>query len=307
MNTLITGGMGFIGINLIRGLLSTQNRKIYVIDRKPETITSNRVMLVHEDLTKYTPDSNIENLSAVVLLASISGRNLDDKDNVFEFNVASNVQLIQKVLDKGHEGFKVIIPSSQLVYEGSKRSEETLDYSPESIYAMSKLELEKQLMELSEETKRFSVTSFRITNPFGSHVPVKQNYNYTNQMLYDLFCDKEISLYKHGEILKNYLPIQNLVRVFIQTIDDNLFRSEIVNLGHYEDVLIKDFFEMAREVFNRGKVNLIESGNDTYEHIDTAKLYSTVEKKSLLSLKGALVEFKEFFEKKKDPKIENFI
>jgi len=173
-NFLITGGFGFIGLNLINSVLKDNLGKVHVIDSDQYPYPKEEVQLLANSIEDLSWISKDIDLDGVVLLAGISGKNIKDIEKIHKLNVDVNVEIVEELIKYNKRTFHVVIPSSQLVYGNSSDTRETLDLSPEDPYAQSKLELEKELLALSSKYEKLSVTSFRISNPFGPHIPVPQ-------------------------------------------------------------------------------------------------------------------------------------
>ena len=304
---LITGGFGFIGLNILGKILTSSDDEVLIIDRNVADLSNARVNIVANTITDTNWINKKHDIESVVLLAGISGKNVEDEKMMLELNVRANVELTKRLLKNSDKNLHVIIPSSQLVYENTVVTDETINISPDNIYARSKLELEKQLLSLSTADKRLTVTSFRISNPFGPHIPIPQNYNYANQMLLKLWNDEIIQLFHYGKVIKNYIPIQNVVKVILETINRSLFKNEIVNLGYHEEVEMKKFYTEARRIMGKGSIELIEGGDVDNIRLNTEKLYSVFDKNSLITQSEALLLFKEFFDKHTNISIKEFI
>jgi len=126
-------------------------------------------------------------------------------------------------------------------------------------------------------------------------------------MLIKLWQGAKIELFQRGEVLKNYIPIQNVAKVFMGTLDNSLFKNEIVNLGQYEDVEMKKFYSIAGDIFESGKVKLVDGGNADNIRLNTKKLYSAIDKSSLLSIEEGLRRFKDFFDTHANIEIKDLI
>lgn len=291
---LITGAFGFIGLNLLNQLLLDGVEKIYVIDSYlPTELDESRIVVLSKDLADFSKVGDLVDIDAVVLLAGISGKQADE-DSFIEVNVNMNMALINKVVENNPDAH-IIIPSSQLVYEDASSTVETLDLKPKSVYARSKLELERMLL---NGKSGLLATSFRMSNPFGPHIPHPQNYNYANQMLFKLFSGEMIELYNLGRLEKNYVPIQNVCKIISETISKRLFLNQIVNLGHFESIKMVEFFELARKVFGKGELKMVEKSVESQPvKIDVSTLYETVLKESMISLEESLIRFKDFHTK----------
>jgi len=299
MKVLIKGALGFIGLNLISELKTIPETRIVLQDLSSVEVTNPNIQFISE-VSELT-----EPVDALVMLAGISGKM--STQEIIEKNVSLLDQTVSDV-SKISSNFKIVFPSTQLVYEGRENGSETDDsLDPLNGYARSKLECEKLLQNLSRENGQISYTIMRITNPFGPHVPRPQNYNYANQMLYNLYKGEKIELFNKGETLKNYIPIRNLSTIMSEAVESDVFKNQIINVGSSSQVKMKDFFESARRIFENGEVILSETNyEETVESINTEKLYSLLEDKKLQTNEEGIIEFKNFFDRNSNPDFLSF-
>ncbi len=296
----ITGGFGFLGLNLISYIQSQQpDIRFTVLNPTNEVLDLSKlnVELINKSILDFTEkDADMNDVDAIILFAGLSGRDIQADKNIAEININANRNIL-KIAEKQGSTAHVIFPSSHLVYD-----------FPNNPYAQSKIKFESFLEKHIGNNNNLSFTSFRITNPYGPHLVKAQGYNYANQMLYDLLQGKEINLYYSGELIKNYLPVQNLSKIIYDTIHEKLFRNETIDLGHFEDISMIDFYSKAKEVFGKGEINKDSQDLPKPEkHISTEKLYSQISKEGLMNHEEALMKFKQFYEKFSNPKIEDFL
>lgn len=299
----ITGGLGFIGLNIVKHLLNSEEvENITLLDRAGSESTNPKLSFIQGGIEDFDT-SKLENFSAAVLLAGISDKNISQEEAT-RINVNSNKKIIEALAKNSH--VKIIFPSSQLVYGDIEepKTENVVNLNPSDEYAKSKLACEEVIKTVSN----ISYSILRISNPFGPHIPQPQNYNYANQLLLDLLNDKTIELFAQGEPVKNYIPVQNLSSIIEKIIIENLFENEVLNVGHWESYSMKDFYEKAADVFKSGKITLTDKSAVSEKNIiNTDKLYSKLPPRSLLTLEDSLIEFKNFFESVESPNQESFL
>ena len=296
---VITGGSGFLGLNLVGLLLKTyKNVNIVIIDRSKNSVFKDHpnISVINKSILDLTTDDlNLQNVDGIFLLAGLSGTDVSPKD--LDINVQANENIIN--IAKSQNSYaRIIFPSSQLVYQKSStnKTETSTDFTSNNEYVASKLSCEQMIINSIHNDSKLSYTIFRISNPYGPHIPKKQTYNYANQLLMRLINNEKITLIQKGEIMKNFIPVQNVVKIFHKITLDKLFENEVINLGHFENIIMNDFYQSAVEIFNSGKVSFVnEKLVDTSIPFNTDKLYSQINKKELLSTKEALKSTFEFF------------
>src|SRR5271169_4979877 len=102
MRVLVTGGAGFIGVNLVRHLSACGAYEVVVLDNlsvgQQRPIFPREVQFIRGDFTdKATLTKCLQGVDAVVHLAALSGvtDSVDDPRPSFEVNVAGSFQLLE--------------------------------------------------------------------------------------------------------------------------------------------------------------------------------------------------------------------
>lgn len=185
MKYLITGGAGFIGINLVEKLSKNKNNDIYIIDNLSKKTNKNdflhilkkkNVKLIQKDLNKISSFLKNYNFDYIYHFAAILGvhRVIDKPYDTLKENISTTISLIN-FAKKQKKLKKICFTSTSEVYAYTLKKklakyptpEETdflisKNYNPRSSYLLSKV-VGEYLMNYSE----LNYIIFRPHNIFG--------------------------------------------------------------------------------------------------------------------------------------------
>jgi nucleoside-diphosphate-sugar epimerase len=182
MKILITGGTGFIGLNLIEALLTRGDDVVSVaLDDVPGDALATFAQL-HGSLRSFKGDvrdtaflkevMKAEKVSAMFPLAAVTageGREAEFPEQVFEVNVVALIAQLRAARDAKVQ--RVIVPASGAVYGASYFDravvdEETTPCRPEDLYGISKFAAEKVALRLGQ-LWNLNLNVARIGGTFG--------------------------------------------------------------------------------------------------------------------------------------------
>jgi UDP-glucose 4-epimerase len=190
---LVTGGLGYIGSHTVVELLSEDYLKsvdisetydIVIIDNlsnssekvleKIEFITKKKIRFYNIDILDDQALDKLfsnENFYAVIHFAGKKSVSESQKDplNYYKNNVNGSLNLIE--MCNKYEVNNFIFSSSSCVYgnRDDSATEEEIILQPINTYGMTKLFVEKILLDLSKSNKKFKSVILRYCNPVASH------------------------------------------------------------------------------------------------------------------------------------------
>ncbi|MBK9637419.1 MAG: NAD(P)-dependent oxidoreductase [Bacteroidetes bacterium] len=167
MRYLITGASGFIGRNLVKQLLSTNDDfELLLVQRDLPVFNDKRVTVklldLNSDIISNLKDENFD--SIIHLAQSPHFRDFPDKaSDIFNVNTRSVVELANLGISKGIKGF--LFASTGSVYDlNGDILTESSPINASNFYAATKIASETLLVPYSSY---FSVDILRIFNPYG--------------------------------------------------------------------------------------------------------------------------------------------
>lgn len=275
---LVTGGLGFIGRNLVARLLDVGST-VTIVDRDHvdaralEDIgdsSNGNLKFVMADIGDVKAAKHyVDNQDVVFHLAGHSGPvgSLGEPFIDLQVNCRATLILLESIRERSPNA-RVVFPSSRLVYgiPAYLPVDEEHPTRPITLYGVHKLAVEGYLRIYRREYEMATVT-LRISNPFGPHVPAPHHkYNILNWFIDCALRGKELTVYGDGKQTRDYLYVGDLVDALILAATSPAAVGDIFNIG--ADPI--PFVDMANLV-----VNVVGTG--TVTHIPWPEEYARVE------------------------------
>ena len=220
LKLLITGGLGFIGSNLVDSL-TKKNHKIKILTKtfsKKDNIKNsrNKVEIEKIDLTnfkrlgyiieKFKPDIIIH-LAGNTSHSKSFEKPLDD----IESNSKTTLFMLEKIRELGLS-CKFVLGSTFIVIGKPTKLPvtESTPCNPTTIYGTNKLASE-HFCKIYHDVYGLDTVIFRITNSYGPREQVISTKNAVNFLIYEAFNRKEISIYNKGKFFRDFIYIDDVV------------------------------------------------------------------------------------------------
>ncbi len=277
---LITGGAGFIGLNIIKRLLIL-GAEITTVDNIMSPEISNLFATSLSQVNLVVADIRDENKIERVVQGKDIIFNLAGKSGAADSNRAPLDDL--DINCKGHltilEACRhynprttVLFPSSRLVY--GKPSylpvDENHPLAPDSIYAVHKLSAERYHL-LYGALYGMKTTVLRISNPYGPmQFGSDRTYGIANQFIHSAVKNETITIFGDGNQHRDYLFIDDLVQAFLIAGMKQESRGKIYNIGNKDSVSLANLAQLAIDIVGSGRIakvpwpaeyRTIETGN----------------------------------------------
>lgn len=220
-NILITGGLGFIGTNLIQRLLKTTNCNITIFDKLnsltkinnllPYQKTNNRVKVIGGDiLNQKAVEKSVKNSNSIVHLAA--NTNTFDPSSQIIPAIITNVLGTTIVLEAAlkYRVDKIIILSSSGVYGNKIRGipmDENHPLAPINPYGASKLAADRIAYSFFLSNKLPVI----ILRPFNVYGPYQWPSKMIPLFITRLLKNLPISLNHEGKQERDWLYVEDLV------------------------------------------------------------------------------------------------
>jgi UDP-glucose 4-epimerase len=177
---------------------------------------------------------------AVIHLAALTSvsESFNKRDEYFDINVNCTNDLFFHCNENGIK--KVIFASSAACYGNSEKDIKIIgeEFSPESPYAITKLEGEKLALKYTTETTNF--ICLRFFNVYGPHQSVDSSYaavipNFINQIHNNL----PITIYGNGSQTRDFIHVSDIIKSIIKIMNTPDKVPYLLNLGTGNGVSIK--------------------------------------------------------------------
>jgi len=236
--TLVTGGAGFIGSNLVRALLE-RGDTVRVLDNFS---TGNRanlegldVEIVEGELRSYERVHNAVRGSEIVFHLGALGsvpRSVQDPLTSSAVNVEGTLNVLLAARDEGVR--RVVFSSSASVYGSSAQlpAREELPPDPISPYGVAKLAAERYCVSFSRVYESFETVVLRYFNVFGPRQsPFSQYAAGVPLFISAVAAGEPITIYGDGEQSRDFTFVANVVDATLRAADAAGANGEIFNVA----------------------------------------------------------------------------
>jgi UDP-glucose 4-epimerase len=260
MNVLVTGGLGFVGVNLIDALARAGGFRVTVIDNEVGGKRAHAAGLAADvvigDLRdEALVDRLVAKCDAVVHLAADT-RVLDsisDPLQNFDVNVSGSLNLLEAMRRHGKKRIAFASTGGAIIGEAEPPLHENLVARPISPYGASKLAVEGYLSAY-QGSYGFQPVSFRFSNVYGPRSFHKGSVVAAFFKAY--LAGKRITVYGDGEQTRDFIYVGDLTGVIIDSLESQT--SGVFQLGSGRETSVNALLKaMSKAV-----------GDDLFKRVD---------------------------------------
>lgn len=253
MKILITGGAGFIGLNLVRHLAETSPHQLRVLDNlsagQAHARLPDAVDFVHGDFTEAaTLDACLRGVDVVVHLAAQTGviDSVLDPQKSFDVNVAGSFALFEQARRSGVRKIIVASTGGALLGEVQPPIDESMPPSPMSPYGASKMAVEAYCSAYAG-SYGLACAALRFSNIYGPHSAHKKTV--VAAFIKQLLRNEPLIVYGDGTQQRDYLFVGDLVRGIGRAIDQNV--TGTYQLGSGLPTSLRQIFPVLKKIVGR--------------------------------------------------------
>ena len=294
-NIIVTGGLGFIGSNLIDLLIS---KKYSVINLDKVSYSSNFYNLKeHKNNTKYKfikCDLNSKKILNILLkykpicifnLAAEThvDRSIDGPKNFINSNVLGTFNLLEafKTFSSKHNSKLVHISTDEVYGDILKgRSDENYSYKPSSPYAASKAASDHLVYSYIRTYKIPAV----ISNCSNNYGPKQHPEKLIPKLIYNIINNKELPIYGKGKNSREWLHVKDHCMALFKVFEKGKI-GEFYNIGSNKNLsniqITKALLKIAKNFIRIGNNVKIKYIADRPGHDQRYALNSNKIKKKL--------------------------
>jgi UDP-glucose 4-epimerase len=224
---LVTGGLGFIGLNLVPLLLASGAR-VRLLNRSLEPVAlawldrlaaGRPVEVVQGDIADSARMPGwLSEVDLVVNLAGESGavKSTQQAETDMQVNIAGHLNLLNALRAQPSPP-RVVFASSRLVYgiTGSTPASEARSPQPTSLYGLHKLTVE-HYHRIYRRHYGIPFTVLRLTNPYGPYqLPQRHHYGILNRFIMAALRGETIALFGGGPQLRDYIHVADVAEAIL--------------------------------------------------------------------------------------------
>jgi UDP-glucose 4-epimerase len=257
MKTLVIGGNGFIGTNLVNGLLR-DGHSVRVFDRYPSRFSKPNpsVEYISGDFGNQGEVHDVvQGIDCVFHLAYTSLPHTSNEDPVHDIrsNLVDTVQLLQECVNSNVSKF-IFVSSGGTVYGIPKQTPITEEHPTDPIcsYGITKLAIEKYL-QLFHRLHGLDYVVTRISNPYGEHQNPNAKQGAIGVFLGNIAQGRDIEIWGDGKVVRDYIYIGDAVNALIKAIDfcPAVGGHRIFNVGAGQGVSLTELIETMKQVVGK--------------------------------------------------------
>lgn len=307
---IIIGGLGFIGKNLYLDLVREQYSVTILTDTVIDTGDGFLSPAVHQNIIvgsiidKNFIEKALVGYDVIFSLAGSSGASDSIKEPYkdLDTNLKGHLNILE-ACRKNNPKALVIFPSSRLVYGKPEKNpvDENHPLHPESIYAIHKMTTEQYYL-LYHKLYGIRCIVFRIANPFGPYQRFGSNhYGILNWFIHKAINKEEIEIYGDGSQMRDFIYINDMVRLFRIGMESVSLFGKIFNVGSGLGTSIKQTVEVIARYIPDTKISFkpwpeIEKQIETGDYIsDISRLKQEIGWEPLLSLEEGIIDTIKFY------------
>jgi UDP-glucose 4-epimerase len=263
---LVTGGLGFLGLNLVGPLLDG-GAQVRLLSRSLDPlaiawldeIRSGRPVEVLQGdaaMAEQRPEWFV-GVDYVFHLAGESGaeKSLRKAHQDMEVNVSVHLGLLEALRARDRPP-RVVFASSRLVY-GATAAEPVNEQhatQPTSLYGVHKLAAE-HYHRIYWMHHGVPYCSLRITNPYGPYqLPSRRHYGILNRFMIAALAGDSIPLYGGGSQLRDYVHVDDVARALLAAAIDERAVGQTFNLGSGQSIAIGNAARRIVDLAGSGRV-----------------------------------------------------
>ena len=291
---IVTGGLGFIGSNLIKLLLK---KNYYVVNVDKVSYSSNKYNLKEYDNNKNYKfirlDINNKKLTKIFTRYKPIGvfnlaaethvdRSIDNPSNFIKSNIVGTFNLLESFrrFYKSYSNTKLIHISTDEVFGDVLigRSNENFKYKPSSPYAASKASSDHLV---SAYVRTFRIPAI-ITNCSNNYGPCQHPEKLIPKLIYNIMNNRELPIYGNGKNSREWIYVmdhcEGLLKVFLRG-----KKGEFYNIGSNKNLnnlqITKYLINIAKKhisIGNKVKIKFVKDrpGHDLRYALNSNKIKS---------------------------------
>lgn len=303
METLVTGGAGFIGSHLVDELLA-RGHEVKVLDNLHSGSLQNirnhmenpSLQFLKSDIRNKTEvEKAIRGVDVVFHEAAITSvpTSVKDPQLTEEVNLEGTRNLLKQSLAEGVERF--IFASTCAVYGEAENLpiKENSQLKPISPYAESKLAAEKECIKFTKQ-ERLKTVILRYFNAYGPRQGGGKYSGVISKFIERSETGETPIIYGDGKQTRDFVYVKDIVKANLLSLDKREAVGQVFNVGSGKGISIKELLKTILELTERSEIKPVYEdprANDIrHSEADLSKINKKLGYEPQTSLKEGLKE-----------------
>jgi|TARA_B100000315_G_scaffold235190_1_gene249906 UDP-glucose 4-epimerase len=250
MKTLVTGGAGFIGSNLVDRLVESGHDVIVLDNLSTGNIINldkvkNKIKFINIDITKQNLDDYFENVDQVFHLAGLADivPSIKNPKAYFDVNLLGTLNVLEAAKNKQVK--KCIYAASASCYgiPSDYPTNEKSKIDPKYPYALTKYLAEEMVIHWAKVYKMPNI-SLRFFNAYGMRSRTTGAYGAVfGVFLAQKLANKPLTIVGDGNQTRDFIHVSDLVEAIILAAQRGK-NSEIYNVGGGKEISVNSIADM---------------------------------------------------------------
>lgn len=302
MNVAIIGSNGFIGSHLTHYISKNTKNKLTLFGRSSVNSLNNNLPYYQiEKLSQKKINELFSGIDLVYYLASgtIPSSSWENPITEVEQNLMPFLKFTEKISKLNIKKI-VFVSSAGTIYGPSlKAMKEDSDKNPFSPYGIMKLTIE-HFLNFVKIKNNINFDIYRVSNVYGEGQKTSNGLGIINTFIESILTKQQIQIYGDGENIRNYIHVNDVVKLLSSSINSNLSKSQVFNLGSNETLSINKLVDILKTIIPIPfEVKYIKSRNsdNTVIKINNSKILKFNPNFEFLSLKNGITKTYKFIKK----------
>jgi dTDP-glucose 4,6-dehydratase len=308
-NVIVTGGLGFIGSNLIN-LLIQKKFKVINVDKityssnfynTKEFYKSSKYRFIKCDLNEKSKLTKIFNKYKPIAVFNLAAethvdRSIDGPENFIKSNILGVFNLLEifKIYSKKNKKIKLIHISTDEVYGDilKGRSHENSPYKPSSPYAASKAASDHLV---SSYIRTYGIPAI-VTNCSNNYGPKQHPEKLIPKLIYNILNNKNLPIYGNGKNSREWIFVEDHCEALFKVLKKGQV-GEFYNIGSNKNLnnleICNQLINIAKKKIKIGsnvKVKFVKDrpGHDVRYALNSKKIMTKLKWKNKVDFKKGL-------------------
>ena len=306
---IVTGGLGFIGSNLINVLIR-KNFNVINVDKvtyssnfynTKEFYQNSKYKFIKCDLNNKLKLSKIIFKYKPICIFNLAAethvdRSIDEPGSFIKSNIVGVFNLLEifKKYSKNNKKTRLVHISTDEVYGDilKGRSHENFPYKPSSPYAASKAASDHLV---SSYVRTYKIPAI-VTNCSNNYGPKQHPEKLIPKLIYNILNNKSLPIYGNGKNSREWIYVEDHCEALLKVFQKGKI-GEFYNIGSNKNLnnleICKYLIKVAKEKFKIGKnvkIKFVKDrpGHDTRYALDSKKILVKLGWKTKISFKKGL-------------------
>lgn len=257
MKSLVTGGAGFIGSNIVEELVKLGHEVIVLDDfslgsEDNLSTVKDKIEIVKGDVRNFDLIKKITKCLDFVFhesAASSSPMFFSDLRNAFSVNTDGFINILNASRDNGVK--KVIHASTSSIYGNNPGPlREDIKIIPPNFYSASKLAAE-HLADIFSNEYGLDIIGLRYMSIYGPHEESKGKFaNLVSQFLWAMLKNEQPVIYGDGEQTRDFTFVGDAVQANILAMNSKI-KNDIFNVGTGKSTSLNELVDIINKILGK--------------------------------------------------------